>query len=277
MDYLPDVIAAAQEAAKILSSHFYRGFSHSITTKSDLTPVTQADMAANEIITQLLNKIDPSIPILSEENPIPDFAVRQTWKKYWLIDPLDGTRGFIKRSDEFCINIALIENHRAIFGLIYAPIQQAYCYAQNGAGAFYVDLKKQVTESLSHHPSPSQSKTIRFLTGHFDQVFQLKKRIKQLQAHFGSVEVTQMNSALKMIAIARDQADIYLRLGETSEWDIAAGQCILEEIGGAVVDFQGNSLQYNAKSSLINPPFIAVRDVRRLEKCIAFVKKMGEG
>ena len=136
-DHLSAIIDIGTQAGEILSSHFYSAFAHSITTKSDKSPVTQADIAGNNFITDALKKIDASIPILSEENNIPDFTVRKTWKKYWLIDPLDGTRGFISRSPEFCVNIALIENHQAVLGVIYSPIEKICYYAEKNHGAFF--------------------------------------------------------------------------------------------------------------------------------------------
>jgi 3'(2'), 5'-bisphosphate nucleotidase len=270
MDYLPDVIAAAKKAGEVLSSHFYSAFSHSVTTKSDQSPVTQADIAADKIIVKQLQKINSTIPILTEETAIPDFAVRQTWKTYWLVDPLDGTRGFIKRSPEFCINIALIENHEAIMGVIYAPISQACFYAIKNQGAFFIDPKNNIAHPIQ--TTKNNEGTLRFLTGYFDQVIQMQDRKKLLEKYLGSVSIQQMNSALKFPHIAQGLADIYVRFGATSEWDSAAGQCILCEAGGSVVDFQGNPLQYNAKSSLINPSFIAIGDVRLIEKCVALMK-----
>lgn len=260
---LQKVICAAANAADILISHFYSAFSHDITIKSDKTPVTKADIAADAVIRSHLHDIDSSIPILSEENDVPDFSVRQQWSRYWLIDPLDGTRGFIRRSPEFSINIALIENHQPVLGVVYSPIEKYCYYAQKGQGAFFVDDKKSVRKiSVAMH----NPKHLRFLCGHYDRELPYQKI---LQDFFGDVSVTQMNSALKFPQIAKGLADLYVRFGPTSEWDTAAGQCVLEEAGGAVVDFQGHPLHYNAKSSLINPSFIAVGDVSQLEKYVS--------
>lgn len=263
MDYLPAVIDAAQKAGEILLSHFHSGFSHSITIKSDQSPVTQADIAANKIIVELLKKIDPNIPILSEENDIPDFAIRQTWSRYWLIDPLDGTRGYIRRSPEFCVNIALIENYEPVLGVIYSPVDDTCYYATNHKDAFLIVPDTKVIQKIS--TAINNKNTLRFLTGNFD---------KKLEKQFGDVIITQMNSAIKFAVIANGLADVYVRFGPTSEWDTAAGQCIVIAAGGSVVDFNGHPLQYNRKSSLINPSFIAMGDRSRSEEYVNTIRKI---
>ena len=147
MDYLTPAIEAAKKAGVALASYFHGGFAQQVTVKTDQTPVTQADVAANQIITEHLKQIDINIPILSEENDIPDYSVRQKWARYWLIDPLDGTRGFIKRSPEFCVNIALIENHAPILGVIYSPVDQCCYYAVKNKGAFYKSKEMKVQQA----------------------------------------------------------------------------------------------------------------------------------
>lgn len=258
-DYLSRVIAIATEAGAILSTHFHSIFTHKIKLKSDKTPVTQADIAANQFITAQLTKLDSTIPVLSEETNIPDFAIRTQWKKYWLVDPLDGTRGFIKHSPEFCVNIALIENHYPILGVIYSPIEKICYYASKNQGAF------RLRQALPPHSitcaKRSSDTPLRFLCSHFDNHHPLKNSLHKI---LKNVTVMQMNSAIKFGVIACGDADLYVRFGKTSEWDTAAGQCIVTEAGGAVVDFQGQPLQYNAKSSLINPSFMAVGDMTQL-------------
>ena len=258
--YLPEVMRIAQQAGGALSTFFYSGFAHQITIKSDQSPVTQADVAANQILVESLTRLTPHIPILSEENHVPDFETRQQWSQYWLLDPLDGTRGFIRHIPEFCVNIALIDQHEPVLGVVYSPIEQYCYYAIKNQGAFFLDVKTGTTQQI--FATQDNTQQLRLVCGHFDQRLEmniaLQKKIPQLQ-------VTQMNSALKFPHVARGLADIYVRMGSTSEWDTAAGQCIVEAAGGAVVDFAGNPLHYNAKSSLINPSFIAVGDVAKLQ------------
>lgn len=273
-DYLPSVITAAEKAGAILASYFYSGFAHQVTMKSDQSPVTQADVAANETIIEQLKKIDTNIPILSEENDIPDYSVRQEWTRYWLIDPLDGTRGFIKRNAEFCVNIALIENHAPILGVIYSPVSKECFYATKNNGAFFIDPNSNLTHSMK--TTKNKTALLCFLTGRFDQALQMQNRKNLLEKQFGIVSITQMNSALKFPQIARGLADVYVRFGPTSEWDTAAGQCIVEEAGGAVVDFNGDPLHYNAKSSLINPSFIAMGDASQCKKYIIGITNVRE-
>lgn len=272
MDYLSSVIEAAKKAGEALAGYFNSGFSHQVTMKSDQSPVTQADVAANKIITEHLKKIDATIPILSEENEIPDFSVRQQWTRYWLIDPLDGTRGFIKRNAEFCVNIALIENHVPILGVVYSPISKECFYAKKNQGAFFIDPHSHLVHKIETNKNTTEA--LRFLTGHFDHLLQMHDRKKALEKQFGNVSIRQMNSALKFPQIARGLADVYVRFGQTSEWDTAAGQCIVEEAGGAVVDFSGNPLQYNRQSSLINPSFIAMGDVAQCKRLLDGIAKV---
>lgn len=258
-DYLPDALNAAQKAGEVIADFFYSGFEHQITMKSDQSPVTQADVAANRVLVELLSQLTPDLPILSEENDLPDFETRQQWTRYWLLDPLDGTRGFIRRIPEFCVNIALIDRHEPVLGVVYSPIEQYCYYAIKNAGAFFLNVKTGVKQQI--FTTKNNTNHLRLVCGHFDQQLEINKTLQQ---NIPQLQVTKMNSALKFPYIARGLADIYLRVGSTSEWDTAAGQCIIEAAGGAVVDFQGNPLQYNAKSSLINPSFIAAGDVAKL-------------
>ena len=266
LDFLSDVLAIAKQAGSALSSHFYSAFSPSITIKSDKSPVTQADIAANKIITEGLQKITLDIPVLSEENTIPDFDARQTWEKYWLIDPLDGTRGFINKSREFCVCIALIENHRPVFGVLYSPFDDYVFYAIQNKGAWKRSLIDHSEVQLLTEKHNEQR--LRVLCGHSHRNPEIRKLLGQ---SFSNVTLTALNSALKFSVIAGGFADLYIRFGPTSEWDTAAGQCIVTEAGGAVVDFQGNPLQYNVKSSVTNPAFLAVADVSRVEQYLPIV------
>lgn len=264
MPYLQQAITIAIEAGEILSRYFRSAVAAKITLKTDKSPVTQADIEANHFITEQLKKCDSSIPILTEENSIPDYSIRQQWKTYWLIDPLDGTRGFINHSPEFCVNIALIENHQPILGVIYSPVDKHCYYAAKNQGAYL--LKNNEHQKII--VAKTAAKPLRFLCGHFDHRHPLKKT---LQPIFKNAQITRMNSALKFGVIACGAADLYVRFGQTSEWDTAAGQCIVEEAGGIVVDFHGQPLQYNAKSSLINPAFIALGDVSQCDHYLKLV------
>lgn len=264
---IQDVIDCAKKAGEVLLSHFYSGAEHQITLKSDQSPVTQADVAANTIITSMLQQIDPTLPVLSEENKIDDFSVRQQWEYYWLVDPLDGTRGFIRRDNQFCVNIALIEKHQPIFGVIYAPVEKYAVFAAKNQGAFWQSNQTikpiQSSRVLDQH--------LRLLCGRYDQHTRFKDTFR---THFSGLSVTEMNSATKFAWIAQGLGDVYVRFGKTSEWDTAAGQCIVEAAGGLVVDFEGRPLQYNTKSSLTNPSFIAMGDASQCLYYLEIIRKI---
>ncbi|EKD76831.1 MAG: 3'(2'),5'-bisphosphate nucleotidase [uncultured bacterium] len=196
--------------------------------------------------------------------------MRQTWHRHWLVDPLDGTRGFIARNAEFTVNIALIENHQPILGVLYSPVNQHCFYAEKNCGAFLITGENATPIALK---SASVSHSLRFVCGRFDRSMQLKEKLHEL---FSSVTMMQMNSAIKFGIIAQGLGDLYVRLGKTSEWDTAAGQCILEEAGGLVVDFQGNRLQYNTQSSLINPYFLAIGDRSQCARYVEWIHKIVE-
>ncbi len=241
---------AQQAGAKILEFYAHDSTSHK---KSDASPVTAADLAAHQLISQGLKQLTPDLPVLSEEGATIPFAERSQWQRYWLVDPLDGTRDFLEKNGEFTVNIALIDKHQAILGVIYAPALATCYFASQGHGAF-----KQI------EGQPSQKITTR--AWHGDKARVVASR------HHGSAElakfletlkdytVVQQGSALKFCIVAEGLADVYPRLSPTCEWDSAAGQCIVEQAGGAVVDLQGRPLEYNSKESLQNPSFLVMGD-----------------
>lgn len=246
----PVVSLAIKAGARILD--FYR-YGYDVEQKEDKTPLTEADIAAHEIIEEGLQQLTPDIPILSEESAKIPFATRKTWTRYWLVDPLDGTREFIRHNDEFTVNIALIENGQPIMGLIHAPELENCYFASKGLGAYkkagHNKPRRITVKHKCRHPvivagsrsHPSED-FLRFVD------------------NLGECEVLSMGSALKSCLVAEGSADIYARLGPTSEWDTAAAQCILEEAGGAMTDTNMQPLRYNTKESLLNPHFFAFGD-----------------
>lgn len=224
-----------------------------INYKSDHTPVTTADLAAHEIIVEHLQQLEPSLPVLSEESDGVSFEERLRWPTYWLVDPLDGTREFLRRNGEFSVNIALIDNNRPIAGVIVAPVLGIAYFATAGSGAY-----KQVEGDDPHlirvrtAPQPvtvarSRSPT----TG---------PRLQQFLDGLGEHDEIPMGSALKSCLVAEGVADVYARLGPTGEWDTAAAQCIVEEAGGYIRDVHQQDLTYNLRESLINPNFLVFGD-----------------
>ncbi len=225
-----------------------------VTAKSDKSLLTEADLAAHDIIAAGLQSLTPQIPLLSEEDPAPADAIRLAWEWLWLVDPLDGTWQFVQRRGEFCVNIALIHRQIAVFGLIYVPEMATTYYAWQGGGAYkqWPDGKVQriYTRPLADPPM--------CVAGSLEARGSLRRYLQQLGDH----KYSAVGSALKSCLVAEGAADLYARFGPTAEWDTAAAQVIVEEAGGAFTDFTLQPLRYNARNTLINPNFFAFGDPR---------------
>ncbi len=246
--------ALAEQAAQAIMSVYSRPFE--VTKKADLSPLTEADMASHHLLDAGLKSLEPRFPVLSEESGARIFIDRTRWKRYWLIDPLDGTREFVARNGEFAVNIALIENGAPVLGIVLAPARGDACFATRGGGAWRTtwahtsgaphalhtrkaDSPVRVAVSRSHHPA----------------------ELSGLLSAMGPHELCALGSSLKFSGIAAGEQDIYPRLSSSSsEWDIAAGQCIIEQAGGAVLDRSGKPLRYNQGAELLVPAFIAFGD-----------------
>ena len=244
---------ARRAAAAILE--VYAG-SFAVRSKADDSPVTAADMAAHRAIVDGLRELTPDWPILSEEAANIPRDTRRNWSRYWLVDPLDGTREFVKRNGEFTVNIALIEDGEPVLGVVQAPVTGALYAACRGSGARCERKPGAIPEALETRAPQSPLK----VAGSRSHA---RPGQVEMLARLGDIETIAMGSSLKFCLIAEGKADLYLRLGPTSEWDTAAAHCILAEAGGAVLDLDGNPLRYNQKESLINPSFIAVGDPSR--------------
>jgi 3'(2'), 5'-bisphosphate nucleotidase len=222
-----------------------------ITHKEDESPLTEADIAAHQIIAQGLSTLEPRMPIISEESSIPDFSVRATWDHYWLVDPLDGTREFVKRNGEFTVNIALIGGHFPILGVVHAPVTGETWYASKNQGAWVKKVGENARRIYARSPQPDEEWTI------FRSRSHPGKRLQAFLDRIGPHQTLSMGSSLKTCLIAEGKADFYPRLGPTSEWDTAAAHCVLREAGGDITDTSMETLQYNTKDSLLNPEFFA--------------------
>ena len=250
-ELLDPVIQIAYQAGKVIMEVYDAGFS--VEEKSDQTPVTEADMAANNVIESGLKKLTPHLPILTEETkPIP-YAERKKWPRYWLIDPLDGTREFIKRNGEFTVNIALIDGDESVLGVVYAPVIGVLYYAAKGQGAFKQDSTN--APKAIHVNNKCPRKTV-VACGRSHPTEDIINFLENLGEH----EIIRIGSALKSCMVAEGKADLYARLGPTSEWDTAAAQCVVEEAGGAITDTTMQRLRYNTKDDLLNPHFFVVGD-----------------
>lgn len=245
--------AIARAAASAILPIYHSEFA--VQTKADASPLTAADLAAQQVILAGLAALQSSLPVVSEETRAAPWAQRWQWQRYWLVDPLDGTREFVKRNGEFTVNIALIENHRSVLGAVLAPVSGELYLAARGAGAWLQARPDAPWQRISTRAIQQPAVLVGSRShGHLQDA--------TLNAFLGSGhERMALGSSLKFCLIARGAADVYLRLGATSEWDTGAAQCVLHEAGGAVLDLQGQPLAYNAKESLINPEFMAVGDI----------------
>ena len=235
-------IEAGHEIMDVYGSDF------EVEHKQDESPVTEADLRAHRVIEKRLKALTPDIPILSEEEKALPFEVRQTWETYWLVDPLDGTREFVKRNDEFTVNIALIHQHNTILGVVYTPVLETLYFAAEGLKAWrrQADTPKQ---AIQCRVLDDQHLRLASSRSHANETLQA------FVARLGEHESFPMGSSLKFCIIAEGKADLYPRLGLTSEWDTAAAQCVVEQAGGQVTDTQMRPLKYNTKDSLLNPHF----------------------
>lgn len=233
---------------------YERGFS--VQAKQDNSPLTEADMAAHAAIDDGLEELAAEYPVLSEESADIPFEDRARWGRYWLVDPLDGTREFVKRTPEFTVNIALIDQHEAILGVVYAPALNTAYFAARGLGA-YRQHDRQTPERIQVASQCREPVIVASSRSHGSA------EVQQFLSKLGSHELLIMGSALKSCLVAEGRADIYPRLGPTSEWDTAAAQCVVEEAGGMVTDTQIKPLRYNTKDSLLNPYFLVFGDKTR--------------
>ena len=237
---------AGTEIARIYQSDF------AVQAKDDDSPLTEADLAAHRLIVAALTALTPDVPVISEESPIPPLAERRGWRSHWLVDPLDGTREFIKRNGEFTVNIALIEDGAPVCGVVYAPVLGRSYLAARGLGS-YRDLGAG-RETIRTRPLPARPL---FLVSRSHRDPKIDALLSRAPAH----DSDSVGSSLKFCRVAEGSGDLYPRLGPTSEWDTAAAQCVLECAGGAVLKLPGFApLDYNRKDSILNPEFIAVGD-----------------
>jgi len=225
---------------------------YEVEMKTDFSPLTVADRLSHTIIARHLADEFPHIPIISEEGQDVPYVVRKGWKKFWLVDPLDGTKEFINKNGEFTINIALIEEHYPSFGMIYVPVMDTIYYGYPGE-AVKIDSRGR-KESL--RVNRNKDSKITLVESRTHPSFELLEFKKKIESKYHGIDAIEKGSSLKFCTIAEGQADIYPRFGPTMEWDTAAGQAILESAGGYVLDLEGGRFSYN-KESLVNGPFIA--------------------
>jgi 3'(2'), 5'-bisphosphate nucleotidase len=251
---LEPVVELAHEAGRKILDIYDSEFA--VQEKDDKSPLTEADMASHHAIVAGLGALTPDIPILSEESADLPFAERSAWQRYWLVDPLDGTREFIKRNGEFTVNIALIEDGVAVLGVVHVPVTGVSYLGCRGKGAF---KREQGGSERAISVRALGSGPVMVVGSRSHRGDSLNRFLEKLGEH----EMVGMGSSLKLCLVAEGAADIYPRLGLTSEWDTAAAQCVVEQAGGTVTDTAMQPLRYNTKDSLLNPFFLVIGDASR--------------
>jgi 3'(2'), 5'-bisphosphate nucleotidase len=250
---LEPVVLLAREAGRRIMAIYAAGFD--VNHKADASPLTAADLAAHDCLVEGLAEL-ASYPILSEESAAIPFEQRTTWDTYWLVDPLDGTKEFIKRNGEFTVNVALIHRHQPVLGVVVVPASGVAYFAAEGCGAFR-QPEAGLPESVRVATPPGQPLRVVGSRSHGSE------EMERYLARLGDHERLPVGSSLKFCRVAEGLADLYPRIGLTSEWDTAAAQCVVEQAGGAVVDLAGRPLCYNARASLLNPYFLVYGDKSR--------------
>ncbi len=249
---LDDVCHIAVQAGEEIMAIYSRDFLQ--YEKDDKSPLTEADLAAHHVITAGLSRIS-QLPILSEEGRLPAWTERSDWDQYWIIDPLDGTKEFIKRNGEFTVNIALIKQGKPILGVVYAPALEILYFAAESMGAFKLDAAKNTALSKARVISVDSTASVSNwrIVGSRSHG---SERMEAFVKTFSSYEMIPMGSSLKLCMVAEGKADLYPRLAPTSEWDTAAAHAVVLEAGGLVLKDDLSELIYNTKDDILNPHFI---------------------
>lgn len=252
-ELIESLVRLAREADRAILEIYDTDFE--VEDKRDESPLTQADMASHRTIVSGLRELTPEIPVMSEESADIDPAERREWQRFWLVDPLDGTKEFIKRNGEFTVNIALIEQGRPVLGVVTVPARGLAYHGSLDGGAW-----------RREGDAPAQPIRVRQLgEGPAVAVASRSHKTPELQQYLdamGEHTVRSIGSSLKFCLVAEGEADIYPRFGPTSEWDTAAAQAIVEAAGGHVVDVSGQPLRYNRGESVLNPSFLVYGDAR---------------
>ena len=259
------VIDIANLAGDAIMSIYNTDFDYEL--KDDNSPLSKADIASNQIIINELERMNPSYPILSEESSEIEFDERSQWDKYWLVDPLDGTKEFLKKNGEFTVNIAFIENNTPVFGVIRVPAKSVTYWGGSGIGSMKKIDGKEV-EKINVSNIKSDKLKVISSRSHKNEILNLYLN------KLGSVEEVNVGSSLKFCLLAEGKADFYPRLGPTSEWDTAAGEAILKFSGGYVLSDKGDKISYNSSESLLNPNFLASSNLKMIDEFLELYKKL---
>lgn len=259
-DYTTLLIQTALKAGKAILDIYEIGDA-GVEYKEDHSPLTTADKASHEIIVAALQST--GLPILSEEGKDIPYDIRKHWTSFWLVDPLDGTKEFIKRNGEFTVNIALIESGSPVFGLIYAPVLKLLYYGGPNLGSFRTNVTpeqsaQEILMQAERLPIFKQNDPYRVVVSRSHMNTETEAYVKELEAQYGQIRYVTKGSSLKLCLVAEGSADCYPRFGPTMEWDIGAGDAICVGSACSVTNPDGSAFRYN-KEDLLNPYFITKR------------------
>ena len=243
------IVALAEDAGRAILEVYSTDFD--VQAKDDASPLTQADLASHRWIDAGLRALTPDIPIISEESGLADFEERRTWRRYWIVDPLDGTKEFVNRNDEFTVNIALIEDGKPVLGVVHVPVLDKTYVGCNGVGA---QRREGDADPVPIEIAATSASPVRIVGSRSHR----GKSLDAFLERVGDYDMIPMGSSLKFCVIAEGGADLYPRLGPTSEWDTAAAQAVVEQAGGAVVTLDGKPMKYNQKEDILNPYFCVI-------------------
>ena len=266
MSEISKILKIAREASDAILNIYENEEDFEVEHKADDSPLTKADKASHEIISEGLQKITPTIPILSEESAEIEYSERRKWNEFWLVDPLDGTKEFIKRNGEFTVNIAKIKSGESVLGIIYIPVQKLIYFAEKGKGAYvlhwspeFEDMEAEEIREKARKldcEDNNEFENIKVVASRSHLSEETREYVEQLKSEYSNVELVSAGSSLKFTLVAEGKAQVYPRFAPTMEWDTAAGQCIAEEAGASVINKEtGEKLVYN-KENLLNPYFI---------------------
>lgn len=259
---MQSVIELSRQAGERILSVYNHPTDFTVDIKSDSSPITEADRKAHQCIVAALQALTPAIPILSEESQLPTFEERSSWPMYWLIDPLDGTKEFVNRNDEFTVNIALIKDGEAILGVVHVPVTGITYAGSATLGAFKYDANgdRKTIAIRTIASRMSAQLPIEIVASRRHGFEAVEKMMAHIQKDYPHVTTKSIGSSLKLCLIAEGEADLYPRLAPTSEWDTAAAQAVVEAAGGIVVDLSFATLRYNEKDDILNPYFYVIGD-----------------
>ncbi|MAT94487.1 MAG: 3'(2'),5'-bisphosphate nucleotidase CysQ [Halioglobus sp.] len=256
------LLALCREAGAAICAHYDAPGAQEYQAKGDDSPLTRADLASDRILQAGLPGVGPALPVLSEESVEAVAGQRRNWSRYWLVDPLDGTKEFLARNGEFTINIALIDDHRPVLGVLYLPLKaQAYIGIPGSLARRYACAGGDAWSSSDLHTRPlGEGQPLDVLASRRHRGKRLAACLDWLAARWPQIRRHNSGSALKFCQLAAGQGDFYPRFSRCCEWDTAAGQALLEAAGGALLGLDGRPLRYNCSDSLYSPDFFAIAD-----------------